>query len=97
MEPMGANALALEGVVLYPTAFPRTRERLERLGLPVRSIDVGELQKAEGGSDLLLTGLFTLGASTRRYRGRRRKSLAPPQSVPCSWSKKIALIGPDVF
>ena len=50
MEPMGANALALEGVVLYPTAFPRTRERLERLGLPVRSIDVGELQKAEGGA-----------------------------------------------
>lgn len=49
MEPLGANALALEGVVLYPTAFPRTRERLERLGLRVRSIDMAELQKAEGG------------------------------------------------
>ena len=47
-EPYGANALAIADVVVYPTAFPRTRERLERQGLRVRPIDVDELQKAEG-------------------------------------------------
>ena len=35
-------------VVVYPAAFPRTRARLERRGLRVRPVDVGELQKAEG-------------------------------------------------
>ena len=48
-EPYGANALAIADVVVYPTAFPRTRERLERRGLRVRPVDVDELQKAEGG------------------------------------------------
>ena len=47
-EPYGANALAIADIVVYPTAFPRTRERLERQGLRVRPIDVDELQKAEG-------------------------------------------------
>jgi dimethylargininase len=47
-EPHAANALALADVVLYPTSFPRTRERLERRGLRVQPIDVDELQKAEG-------------------------------------------------
>jgi len=48
-EPYAANALALADVVLYPTAFPRTRERLEGHGLRVQPVDVDELQKAEGG------------------------------------------------
>jgi len=47
-EPYAANALAIGRVVLYPTSFPRTRERLERRGLHVQPVDVGELQKAEG-------------------------------------------------
>ena len=47
-EPDGANALAIADVVVYPTAFPRTRERLERRGLRVRPVDVDELLKAEG-------------------------------------------------
>jgi dimethylargininase len=47
-EPYGANALAIADVVVYPAAFPRTRERLERRGLRVRPVDVAELQKAEG-------------------------------------------------
>jgi len=48
-EPYAANALALAGAVLYPTSFPRTRERLESRGLRVRPVEVDELQKAEGG------------------------------------------------
>ena len=47
-EPLGANALWIGGQVIYPSSFPRTRERLERRGLDVRTVDAGELQKAEG-------------------------------------------------
>jgi dimethylargininase len=47
-EPYGANALAVANIIIYPTAFPRTRERMERRGLRVRPVDVDELQKAEG-------------------------------------------------
>jgi dimethylargininase len=46
-EPFGANALLLDGVVIYPSAFPRTRTRLT--SLDVRSVDADELAKAEGG------------------------------------------------
>ncbi len=47
-EPGAANALSVAGAVIYPVAFPRTRQRLERLGYRVRSVDVAELAKAEG-------------------------------------------------
>jgi dimethylargininase len=47
-EPYAANALAIGDVIVYPAAFPRTRERLESRGLRVRPVDVNELQKAEG-------------------------------------------------
>jgi dimethylargininase len=33
---------------VYPTSFPRTRERLEKAGISVTAVDVSELQKAEG-------------------------------------------------
>jgi dimethylargininase len=35
-------------MVVYPAAFPRTRERLERLGIEVRPVEASELAKAEG-------------------------------------------------
>jgi dimethylargininase len=47
-EPHAANALIVGDAVIYPASFPRTRERLERRGLRLRSVDVDELQKAEG-------------------------------------------------
>ena len=47
-EPYAANALLLGDRLVYPAAFPKTRERLERRGLQVRTVDVGELAKAEG-------------------------------------------------
>lgn len=46
-EPFGANALLIDSVVIYPSAFPRTRTRLT--GLDVRTVDADELAKAEGG------------------------------------------------
>lgn len=47
-EPHAANALLVGDRVVYPEAFPRTRERLERRGVQVRAVDVSELAKAEG-------------------------------------------------
>ena len=47
-EPMAANAQRVGGVVIYPTAFPRTADRLSRRGLTVTPVDVSELAKAEG-------------------------------------------------
>jgi len=47
-EPFAANALRIGDVLLFPQAFPRTRARLEKHGLAVRTVDVSELAKAEG-------------------------------------------------
>jgi dimethylargininase len=47
-EPYGANALRIGRTLVYADGFPRTRERLERAGLSVRTVDVSELAKAEG-------------------------------------------------
>jgi dimethylargininase len=47
-EPFGANALRVDGTVVYPTSFPRTRERLEARGIEVAVVDLSELAKAEG-------------------------------------------------
>src|SRR5437899_1787824 len=35
-EPYAANALLVDGTVVYPAAYPRTRKRLEKRGLRVR-------------------------------------------------------------
>jgi dimethylargininase len=48
-EPMAANALLVRNAVVYPAAFPRTKRRLEARGVVVRTVDVSELAKAEGG------------------------------------------------
>jgi dimethylargininase len=47
-EPYAANALRIGDRVLHPERFVRTRERLEREGVIVRTVEVGELAKAEG-------------------------------------------------
>jgi len=48
-ERAAANALWVSDRVLLPGSFPATRDRLERAGFLVDSIDVSELQKAEAG------------------------------------------------
>jgi dimethylargininase len=48
-EPHAANALALEGTVIFPASFPRTRARIEARGFNVTPLDISELQKAESG------------------------------------------------
>jgi dimethylargininase len=48
-ESFGANAVLVNDVVIYPSAFPLTRAKLERDGIDVRTVDASELAKAEGG------------------------------------------------
>jgi dimethylargininase len=47
-EGMAANALRVADRVIYPTAFPRTAERLAARGLRLELVDASELAKAEG-------------------------------------------------
>lgn len=47
-EPLAANCLPIGGKILFPTAFPKTRARLEQAGYQVATVDVSELAKAEG-------------------------------------------------
>jgi dimethylargininase len=48
-EPFGANALLIGTTLVYPTAFPATRVRLEARDIDIRTVDASELAKAEGG------------------------------------------------
>ena len=47
-EPQAANALLVDDTVVYSASHPRTLERLVAQGLTVRTVDVSELEKAEG-------------------------------------------------
>ncbi len=47
-EPHAANVLRIGDALLMPASFPRTRQRLIAAGFHVTTVDVSELQKAEG-------------------------------------------------
>ena len=47
--PSAANALMAEGALIYPSAFPKTRQRLEAVGRTIVPVEADELAKAEGG------------------------------------------------
>jgi len=47
-EAYGANGLWIGEAVLYPLAFPRTAERLDKQGIRIEFVDLSELAKAEG-------------------------------------------------
>jgi dimethylargininase len=48
-EPAAANALLVGKRVIFPSALPKTVLRLEGEGVAVRTVDISELAKAEGG------------------------------------------------
>ncbi len=48
-EPHAANALLIDGTVVYPAAHEKTRRRLEEHDIQVTALDVSEVLKAEGG------------------------------------------------
>jgi dimethylargininase len=47
-EPAAANIVRVGERLLYSDGFPRTLERLSRLGREITTVDVGEIAKAEG-------------------------------------------------
>lgn len=47
-EEHAANAVLIGDKLIYPSCFPRTAQRLANAGIDVISVDVSELQKAEG-------------------------------------------------
>ncbi|HEX6973779.1 MAG TPA: arginine deiminase-related protein [Vicinamibacterales bacterium] len=48
-EPFGGNALKVGAAVIHPSAWTRTRARLESAGIEVVPVEADELAKAEGG------------------------------------------------
>ncbi|MBI3737560.1 MAG: dimethylargininase, partial [Chloroflexi bacterium] len=47
-ESYAANAVLIGGTIIYPTAFPKTQNRLEAAGIKIVNVDADELAKAEG-------------------------------------------------
>lgn len=47
-EEYAANTLWINGHLIVPAGFPRTRAQLERLGLPVHELDTSEARKMDG-------------------------------------------------
>lgn len=47
-EPYAANAILVDGKVMYPSSFPKTREKLEQAGIEMLVLAADELAKAEG-------------------------------------------------
>ena len=48
-EPEAANVLSIGDAVIMPSQYPRTGDRLRKLGRRVVPVDVSELIKAEAG------------------------------------------------
>jgi dimethylargininase len=47
-EPYAANCLPIRGSIIFQTAFPKTRLKLEERGYKIVPVDVSEIAKAEG-------------------------------------------------
>jgi dimethylargininase len=76
-EPSGANCLPVGDMVIFPTAFPKTRARLEERGYKITPVDVSELAKAEGAVTCcsLILGNRPLGS---QLDARRKESRSAP-------------------
>jgi dimethylargininase len=60
-EPYAANAVLVEGTLIYPSAFPQTKTKLENAGCKLLIVDANELAKAEGAvtcCSLIFDSLF---------------------------------------
>ncbi|HNC88047.1 MAG TPA: arginine deiminase family protein [Anaerolineales bacterium] len=47
-EPFAANCLPVGDGIIFPTAFPKTSNKLEARGYKIQAVNVAELAKAEG-------------------------------------------------
>jgi dimethylargininase len=48
-EEYAANALLINGTILLPAGYPRTRGLLAERGLPIHELDTSEFRKMDGG------------------------------------------------
>ncbi len=48
-EEYAANSLVINGSIIMPAGFPRTKELLSGLGMPLITLDVSEVRKMDGG------------------------------------------------
>lgn len=48
-ETYAANVLWINGTLIVPAGFPKTRKKLEALGLPILSLDTSEARLMDGG------------------------------------------------
>jgi dimethylargininase len=47
-EPYAANAVLVDGTIIYPSSFPKTQVKLQAAGIRMIIVEVDELAKAEG-------------------------------------------------
>ena len=47
-EPYAANAVLVDGTIIYPSSFPKTQAKLQAAGIRMLIVDADELAKAEG-------------------------------------------------
>ena len=47
-EPYAANAMLIDGTIIYPSSFPKTQAKLTQAGIRMSIVDADELAKAEG-------------------------------------------------
>jgi len=47
-EPYAANAVLVNGTIIYPSSFPKTQAKLQAAGIRMVNVDADELAKAEG-------------------------------------------------
>jgi len=52
-EAYAANSLWVNGTVLVPAGFPKTRRNIEKAGYPTIALDISEFEKLDGGLSCL--------------------------------------------
>ncbi|RZA17339.1 MAG: dimethylargininase [Lysobacteraceae bacterium] len=62
-EQHAANAVRIGDALVYPDCFPRTLQRLRDAGIAATTVDVSELQKAEGAVTCCSVLFRTAGAA----------------------------------
>jgi DNA-binding winged helix-turn-helix (wHTH) protein len=70
-EPLGANGLLIRDTLIYPTAFPRTSDRLKARGIKMSAVDVSELAKAEGAVTCCSLVVTVVGGESQTSSGRQ--------------------------
>jgi dimethylargininase len=60
-EPWAANVVKMGEVILMPNCFPQTQRLIEDRGFRVKTLDISEFQKAEGGLSSLSIRMNVVG------------------------------------